>query len=301
MLVRLLDENRKRRADYFSMIQKELSQKLGILDARKAGEQARLKEAEQARNRVLTLVATSVAAQEDADQKEADYHEALAKVNATRMEMGELRYQMTMLEKQLFPPDLSDGILQVQNLINRLELDISQGKRELAARKTELSIDAARLKALRADFNHRMARAEVSLPKTALVLAVAAEKGQELIKGDPLLSYIDRSRLMVEVAVDDATLELIRPGHPVRIRLFGSNRFIPGAVIQKLGSGSKRPPDRFAAGVKIKGDRDGLVLVSIKDEHLYKNTAGFCGIGRTAYAEFEDIGLMELFFGTFLR
>jgi hypothetical protein len=123
----------------------------------------------------------------------------------------------------------------------------------------------------------------------------------EVAKGDRILSYIDRSRLMVEVAVDDATIELIHPEHSVRIRLFGSGRYIDGTVIRVVGSAANWPEYRFAAGVKRKAARDGRVLVQIDDPQLQGDVKRFCGVGRTAYAEFEGIGLIEQYFGTFLR
>lgn len=100
---------------------------------------------------------------------------------------------------------------------------------------------------------------------------------------------------------EDATIALIHPGHLVRIRLFGSNRSINGTVVQVMGSGSKWPDHRFAAGLKDKSVRDGRVLVQIDDPQLSGDTKRFCGVGRTAYAKFEGIGLIEQYFGTFLK
>ncbi len=56
-----------------------------------------------------------------------------------------------------------------------------------------------------------------------------------------------------------------------------------------------------AAAIKSRSVRDGRVLVEIKDDKLYNEVEKFCGVGRTAYAEFEGIGLLEQYFGVFLR
>ena len=100
---------------------------------------------------------------------------------------------------------------------------------------------------------------------------------------------------------EDATIALIQPGHLIRIRIFGSHRSINGTVVQVMGSGSKWPDHRFAAGLKDKSVRDGRVLVQIDDPQLSGDTKRFCGVGRTAYAKFEGIGLIEQYFGTFLK
>ncbi len=68
-----------------------------------------------------------------------------------------------------------------------------------------------------------------------------------------------------------------------------------------MGSGGIWHSSLFAATIKARGARDGRVLVEIEDNQLYTGAKKFCGVGRTAYAEFEGIGLLEQYFGVFLR
>jgi hypothetical protein len=81
----------------------------------------------------------------------------------------------------------------------------------------------------------------VMLLDTAVIWDVDDRTGMEVAKEDRILSYIDRSELMVEVAMDDVTIALIHPGNLVRIRLFVSGRFIKGKVIRVLGSSADWP------------------------------------------------------------
>jgi len=296
-----LDESQSLFSSYRTMIQKDLGQAIAILKARQAGETARLKEASQIRMRVIPLVQTSVVTQEENDRIEADFREAQALLNVTRLEQDQIEYRRQMLEQNLFPSSFSDGVLQVQNRINNLEMKIFDFKRRIHFAGINLATDAVKIHALREDMEHRSAKAVVVVPDTAVIWDVDVRIGMEVSKGDRILSYIDRSQLMVDVAMDDATIALILPGHPARIRLFGSNRFINGTVISVLGSGAQWPDHSFAAGVKGKSVRDGRVLVQIDDPQLQGDVKRFCGVGRTAYAEFEGIGLLEQYFGTFLR
>ena len=68
-----------------------------------------------------------------------------------------------------------------------------------------------------------------------------------------------------------------------------------------MGSAGIWHSSHFAATIRERAVRDGRVLVLIEDERLHSEVEKFCGVGRTAYAEFEGIGLWEQYFGVFLR
>ncbi len=296
-----LQQSRSNLAEYLDKIISDLDQSLAILSARLIGEKAAQKESEHRRNRTIQLVKASVATQEDADRVEAEYRKDEAQVRTTQLEIKQLKHRSLMLSQGMFPHNLSDGVLQVQNRINELQQNILACKRRMSEAETDFNADAVSMEALQENMNNRSASASVVLPETAVIWEIDVQDGMEVAKGDRLLSYIDRSRLMVEVAIDDATLELIEPGHPVRVRLFGRSDFIKGKVSRVMGSAGIWHSNLFAATIKARSFRDGRVLVQIEDDQLFNEVAKFCGVGRTAYAEFEGIGLFEQYFGAFLR
>lgn len=296
-----LKQSRENLSEYLIKITKDLEQSIAILNARLIGEKAAQKESEQRRKRTLKLVEATVATQEDGDRVEAEYREDEAQVKTTHLEIGQLKYRRQMLAQGMFPNDLSDGVMQVQERINALQLGILACKRRMSETETDFTVGALGLAAPEVSLNSRSARATVVLPDTAVVWEVDVQDGMEVAKGDRILSYIDRSQLMVMVAVDDATLELIEPGHSVRIRLFGREGFIDGKVSRVMGSAGIWHSNHFAAIIRERAVRDGRVLVLIEDERLHSEVEKFCGVGRTAYAEFEGIGLWEQYFGVFLR
>ncbi|WP_320171877.1 HlyD family efflux transporter periplasmic adaptor subunit [Maridesulfovibrio sp.] len=291
----ILATHKKQLADYIRKMTRDIDQSLAILKARLTAEEADLKESGQRRSRTLKLVEASVAAQQEADQVEAEYSGDKSKVRSTILEIEQLEQRREMLSQGLFPQEMSDGVLQVQEQINKLELSILATKRRMTEAETASNSCAAD------SVNARMSRASIVIPESGVVWDVNVQNGMEVSKGDRLLSYIDRSRLMVEVAVDDATLELIEPGCGVRIRIFGRSDFIEGTVFRVMGSGAVWHDDVFAAAIRERSARDGHVLVEFKDKQLFNSIEKFCCVGRTAYAEFEGIGLVEQYFGTFLR
>ena len=287
-------------ADYRTALEQDLEQTVGILKTRLAGEKAHLHEARQLWMRNIQLRDAHAVSLADIDRLESELHLAESLVQSNQLEQKQIQYRRQILRKNLFPSTLSDGILQVLNQIKTLDMAILDYKRRINASESVIAGNRASLQAARADLERR-STAVIQLPDSTVIWEVNVRTGAEIGKGDRILSYIDRSDLMVDVAMDDATIALIHPGHPVRIRLFGSGRFINGKVISVLGSAAARPDGHFAAGVKIKSARDGRVLVRIDDPGLYQDVGRFCGVGRAAYARFEGIGLIEQYLGGFLR
>jgi len=296
-----LDQSKKKLTGYIEKLSNDLDQSLDILSARLIGENAALTESKNNRNRTLRLVISAVATQEDADRVESEFQIADAKVRTTKLEISQLKLRRQMLSQGMFPQDMSDGGIQVQNRINTLQQDILACKRRMSEAETGDVEDVVLLDALKENSNDRSARASIVLPDASVIWEVYVQDGLEVCKGDRLLSYIDRSRLMVEVAIDDATLELIAPGHPVRIRLFGRSDFIEGNVSRVMGAAGEYSSGLFAAEIKQRGLRDGRILVDIKDDKLFNEVEKYCGVGRSAYVELEGIGLLEQYFGMFLR
>ncbi|SDK55878.1 Multidrug resistance efflux pump [Maridesulfovibrio ferrireducens] len=296
-----LEDNKNKLSKYINRLERDINQSLAILKARLTGEEASKVESIHRRNRINKLVVASVATQEDADQVESKFQKADSQVRTTLLEIEQLKHRRNMVNQGMLPNDLSDGALQVQRRINELHQNILACKRRMSESETDFTTGTTYQQKPETDRNNRFARASVKLPDTAVVWEVDVQNGMEVAKGDRLLSYIDRSRLMVEVAIDDATLELIEPGQAVKVRLFGRSDFIEGKVIRVMGSAGLWHTSLFAADIKSRSSRDGRVLVLIKDENLYNHVGKFCGVGRTAYAEFEGIGLMEQYFGVFLR
>lgn len=300
VLEQRLDTYQHKLTEYRSLLETDLDHALDILKARQAGENARLLQASQNQTRSRNMRDPYKLSQTEMDRVEADFHEAAARLQATEAALKQTEQRRQMVSDNLFLSELSDSVLQIQSHIDSLFFEILACKQRIQISETDLTADEASLQAAVTDHD-RLSTAGVSLPDTAVVWDVGVFEGMELSQGDRILSYIDRSRLMVDVVIDDSTLEWIYIGQPARIRLFGSTQFLNGTVIQVTGSASDRKQERLAAQVKGKSIRDGRILVLLDAPLLYEDVSRFCGVGRTAYAEFEGIGLIRQYFGSFFR
>lgn len=284
-------------SDYRVMMEQDLDQSADILKAQLEGAKAHVYETRQLRERNSQLTHKGAVSLADLDRIDADVRQAESLMQSLRLQLKQTEYRRQMLRDNLFPSTLSDGVLQVQNQITALFISSLESKRRLHDARSDLAVDTANLQAIRADMERRSS-AVVHLPDSAVVWDVYVEPGREVVKGERIFSYIDRSDLLVEAAMDDSTIPLIRTGHPARIRMFGDRRFIDGEVVSTLGSAAAAN-GRFAANVKVKSARDGRVLIKIKDQKLYDDVGGFCGVGRTAFVELQGIGLIEQYLGRF--
>jgi chaperonin cofactor prefoldin len=300
MLERRTTEYQNRLIHYRSLLETDLDHTAALLTARQVGERAGRHEAVQNLDRSRNMQDPYKLSQTELDRIEADFHDAEARLNATEAALEQTRHRRKMVGDNLFLSELSDSVLQTQAHMDSLFLEIMACTRRIKDSEIELATIDVLLEAAISDHD-RLSTAAIHLPDTALVWDVAAAEGMELSRGDRILSYIDRSRLMLDVVIDDSTLEWIYQGQAARIRLFGSAEFLNGTVIRVMGSASDRQNDPLAAQVKTKSIRDGRVLVSIDVPHLYEDVTRYCGVGRTAYVEFEGIGLVRQYLGSFFR
>jgi multidrug resistance efflux pump len=300
ILEKRLDKSKSIFRNYRNLLRKDWEQSLIILKTQQMENEAKLAEATKNRSRNISLAKSSVVTQAQMDRIEADYQIAKSRVNATLFEMQQVEYRVEMLQKDLFLSSLADGILQEQNRVNSLQMKTLEYRRRIQETESDIKEVRIQLSSLQRDLENR-AKASINIPAGSLIWNVEIAPGLEVIKGETLFSYVDRTKLMVEVAIDDATLALILPDQEVRIRLFGERRFMQGRVISVRGSASRQSGKMLAATIKESSGRDGQVLVQINDPALYKDVERFCGIGRAAYAEFEGVGLMDLYFGAFFR
>jgi hypothetical protein len=109
--------------------------------------------------------------------------------------------------------------------------------------------------------------------------------------GDPVAEWLDCSVLMVDVPVADAEVPLIRPGMPAEVVLEGEPVTRTASVLLTRGSASTLGRDDLAA--LAKGRREGVAQVLLELPHQPGEFQD-CPVGRAAYVDFPDIGLIDV-------
>jgi multidrug resistance efflux pump len=244
-------------------------------------------------DRARTLNRGGLLPKADLEIAEATYERAVAAHSSSDLARTRLMRQLDEIQHGVFQIEVPGGIQQTRQLIQDLDLQIVQVERQLRQSEAEASTARAAYGAAEPDFQNE-AVADVRIRPGLTVWNVYESDGNWVTKGTVLASSVDCSSLMADIAVDDAALELIEPGQKVRLRLFGTFEYFPATVILVRGSAGLIDTPVLAAEMRTRGARSGRVLARLDDSRLSAVSRQSCGIGRTAYAEFEGISMWEL-------
>lgn len=290
----LAEARREEMYAYTEAVDQDVRSRLQAARDRSAALQSALREAEGNLERVKRLFADGLLSRSDLETAESIYESALADASANQLEITRAEQQLSEIRHSVFQVNAPDGALLTRQSVQELDIEVMRLEQALGDSRARLRATAAELERAN-DALQKASVADVQVPAGRVVWNVHTALGAWANEGSQLLSFVDCSSLMFDIAVDDATLELIEPGMQVNLRLFGSFDYRTATVILVRGSsalGSDEPV--LAAEVENRGNRKGRVLASLNDPDPPDSPGQSCGIGRTAYAEFEDINLLEM-------
>jgi len=290
----LADTRNREYLSNVSSAEQDLVSQLQIVTDRTQASASALTEAQGNRERIRRLYESELLSISDVEAAEAAYERALADRSANELERIRLTGRLEEIDQGVFQVDIPEGVLLTRQAAQDLDVELMRLQLETQRSEANLQATIAETTAARAAFD-RQAAADLRLPAGKKVWEVHATPGTWATEGGTLLTFVDCERLMVDIAVDDATLELIEPGSDVRVRLFGSFAYRPAKVMLVRGSAAlNSDSSALAAEVENRGARKGRVLARLEPSDLSEKPPASCGIGRTAYAEFEDLNLFEL-------
>ena len=115
---------------------------------------------------------------------------------------------------------------------------------------------------------------EVVAPRSGVIAARWAKKGDTLPAGQRIATLVDQRRVWIEANIDEKMIERVRPGQPVEIEITGRDGKLTGKVetVSPVTADTlASPSDRGLAGngrrvaqvipVKIRLDEDNLSLI----------------------------------------
>jgi multidrug resistance efflux pump len=174
----------------------------------------------------------------------------------------------------------------------RLELKIEKHKTrvELRQAEAELALARAARTATVQDFR-QLSQGAVSAPPGSVIWSERVAPGATVRAGNPVAEWLDCSILMVDVPVADAEVPLIKPGMQAEVILEGESVTRAASVLLTRGSASTLGRDDLAA--LAKGRREGVGQVLLELAHAPQNLQD-CPVGRAAYVDFPQIGLIDV-------
>ncbi len=175
---------------------------------------------------------------------------------------------------------------------SRMELKLEKKRTRLELQQAEAELKQAQvdLAAVLKDLARR-SEATIRVPPGSIVWSEPVAKGATVVSGQTVATWLDCSVLMIDVPVADAEVSLIGPGMEAEVILEGDSEVRKASVLMTRGSASTLDRDDLAALAKGRSDGIAQVLLDFSHEH-----GGFeeCPVGRAAYVDFLDIGLIDV-------
>ena len=259
-------------AEYDRAIERDLKALEDQLHKQQTALDASLAEAESTLARVRRLLESGLSSAADLEIAVANFENARTQQLNNREAIRRLELQWDELQQGVYQIDFPDGALFTRQMQQNLRLQLLQAEQALHSAQAERKAKAAELEHAQLALEQQRS-AVITLPQPKSVFDIYTSQGAWVEKGSRLLSAVDCSRLLVDVELDDALLQLVEPGQQLEVRVFGSLKRRSATVILVRGSAALSDTPVLAADVDERG----------------------------AYAEFEDIGLFTLMFYPLVR
>lgn len=165
--------------------------------------------------------------------------------------------------------------------LRRQDLAARRREHEIRVREidNQIDVEAARLA--------RQARSEQRSPGDAVVWQRSVVRGNDVVIGAELLQLLDCDDLFLEVMLDQAHFEKVRPGQRASIRLIGSDQRLPGVVRTVRGNATSARDTQAVAHPGGRRAGEFAVTVVVAADALAAPPGTFCGVGRSASVRFE--------------
>jgi multidrug resistance efflux pump len=224
---------------------------------------------------------------DEARMRVSDLDLELAELRAA-LDYARVRRQAT--DESVFITAAGEDPEWVRGARTELKLEKQQVRLELRQAQAELKLAEVALEEATAEFR-RLSEAAVSAPPGSIVWSERAAPGATVQAGTPVAEWLDCAALMIDVPVSDAEVSLLRPGMDADVILEGETESRAAHVVLTRGSASTLGRHDLAA--LAKGRHDGVAQVLLE---FAPGQDGFadCPVGRAAYVDFPDVGLIDV-------
>jgi multidrug resistance efflux pump len=188
--------------------------------------------------------------------------------------------------------DGTDGNSTFQNLADA-KLRLKEAEASLTQLRAQR--DAARTVLTAAEAAYDKSRAlDIIVPKGAMVWSLISSPGAPVQPGSPVATWVDCGVMLVDVPVPDVEAALVKVGAPADVVLEGERHTRRGTVLLTRGSAGTLDAHDLAAIAK--GRRPGIAQVLVTLQPTADDVRA-CSIGRAAYVDFPDVGVLQVIRG----
>jgi multidrug resistance efflux pump len=258
----------------------ELTQRIVLLRERTA-----LAEATTRRKGALRV--SGNASQADEDAAISTHRELQATLTDTTKELDRVRNRRDLAGQGVFL--LEDGKEPEWSWRSMDEIRLESARTARAIRDAQRELETAKASLAKEQGNLLAASsAPLTIPAGATIWSVAATEGAFVERGEQLLTWIDCSRLMVDVPVTETTATLIEEGARAEVTVDGEDRRRAAVVVMSRASSSPLPKGELISARSWR-QSSAQVLVRLADGERFQG----CPVGRRAFVRFPDLRIMQ--------
>lgn len=209
-------------------------------------------------------------------------HGAQHEIEVARNELERLERELTAAGKGVFIGEARNDVpysLQRMDEVTILLADIASKLKEQEGRRAKLEKqieeETGRL--------NRLSSATTKIDFNSVMWRNNVVQGSNVIVGSELMRVLDCRDLFVDILVPEVNYDEVYPGLRAEVRLFGSDRILPGQVQSVRGSHADIE-DKVLAAQLPRGEAQYArirVLLSLSD--LNTDFKNFCHVGRTVH------------------
>jgi multidrug resistance efflux pump len=233
-------------------------------------------------------------------QPQASLDTARAAVAALEQSVAETKASLVRASKReraaasgvFLLEDGTDGNSTFQNLADA-RLRLKQAEASLIELRSQR--DAARTVVTAAEAAYDKSRSlDILAPRGAMVWSLISSPGAPVQPGSPVATWVDCRVMLVDVPVSDVEAALVRVGAAADVVLEGERKSRRGTVL--LTRGSSGTLDSHDLAAIAKGRRSGVaqVIVTLQPS---EDDVRACFIGRAAYVDFPEVGVLQIIRG----
>jgi multidrug resistance efflux pump len=254
---------------------------LAEIDAQLVGAKAVLSRAEAEFQRQSSLSASGTGAKTEQENAKRDLDVAKASVDQAMARKASLAIEAEALAQNRF---FGEGYDDVPRSAQRLD-DIDETMAVLQADKARLDARVARLEAglVRERTQFELASsATLTAPAAGQVWEMFTAPGEQVVAGQPLVSVLDCSKLLVTASVTEAVYNTLSVGMPASFTFREGSNALPGKVVQLSGVSSSASNFAILPSALTKEAYRASVAVEGMQQQ------GSCPVGRTGRVVFGE-------------
>ncbi len=229
---------------------------------------------------------TSEADEELARQTVLDISESLA---AKQKELAEIELRLDQARQGVYFDEFGRNPDWAFQSRDRIKLTQEEAQERLQHAKVLL--ERARLDLQAAEQSHiDQSQATVRAPAGSIIWSRIAGEGAAVTPGVPIVSWIDCSKLLVDVPVSDILVSLVDPGDLAKVTLEGENHPRDAVVVLKRGAAATLGKDDLAAIASGHDSQTAQVLLRMTAEM----PTDPCPVGQAASIDFVDVSFYDI-------